>query len=138
MQDALFHITSSFHLLLRKIFIVYSGKRQKSIQKGTNVRIYFSGQKPHCIRPGTSFEKQQVVRTVVFNKDEGLQPFKYLANWECEAIPVQSSSSFSNARSCSASGAVSASVRSTWYCQSQKPKIFSQSVSGETEETLRI
>ena len=38
--------------------------------------IHFNGQKPHCISPGTSFEKQHVVRTSVFKSAEGSRLFK--------------------------------------------------------------
>lgn len=37
---------------------------------------YGNGQKPQRSKPGTSFEKQQVLRTVVFSKADGSDPFK--------------------------------------------------------------
>lgn len=63
------------------------------------ILYYLSGQNPHFSKPGTSFEKQQVVRTVVFNSCEGSKPCKYVAKRDLGAIPTQTSSDFNISRS---------------------------------------
>lgn len=44
------------------------------------VDYFFSGQKPHAIKPGMSFEKQHVLRTGVFTISDGLRLPVYSAH----------------------------------------------------------
>ena len=99
---------------------------------------HFSGQNPHCISPGTSFEKQHVVRTVVFSSSDGSHPFKYVANKERGAMSFHVSSFFNMFKSARASSLVPGFASMTWYCHNKNPKMFSHNVKGETDATVRI